>query len=175
MSDSRHAKALDRISPGSKSLDTSTTSLKQDVSLSLPVSAGLGWNREYIGLNRPVTDSDIGFLSGYDQVAKKSLQIGWLLLQDDGYSMKDISVVMKDVLDQPDCVKFTYIIEEWRQRRNEATARALVDICCHQSVGGDRSYIEHSLMSSSHSHSASHGEHISLYNFVNMMYNSINV
>ncbi|XP_062505245.1 uncharacterized protein LOC134181961 isoform X3 [Corticium candelabrum] len=159
LSDSRHAKALDRISPGSKSLDTSTTSLKQDVSLSLPVSAGLGWNCEYIGLNRPVTDSDIDFLSGYDQVAKKSLQIGWLLLQDDGYSMKDINVVMKDVLDQPDCVKVTYIIEEWRRRRNEATARTLVDVCCHQSVGGDRSYIEHSLMFSSHSHSASHDEH----------------
>ena len=118
---------------------------------------------QYNGLDRPVTNSDITFLSEYGKVAKMSLSIGWLMLRDFGYSMSHVrNVVMKDILDQPDAVKMAHVIESWKQlREKEATVRALVDICCHPMVGGDRSYIESALMSSSRSHGIVKGRHTS--------------
>ena len=100
-------------------------------------------------LNRSVLNSDIEFLAGYEQVAKMSLQLGWLMFQDNGYSIADVrNKIMKDVLCQPYCVKVTHVIEEWRRlRKHEATARALVEICCHSTIGGDRTFIEESLRS----------------------------
>ena len=76
---------------------------------------------------------------------------------------------MKGLLDQPHSVKMTHVIEVWRDlRREAATARALVDICCHPSVGANRSYIESCLIRSGHSNSVSFviGEHISFKPFV---------
>ena len=118
---------------------------------------------QYNGLDRPVTNSDITFLFEYCKVARMSLQIGWLMLRDFGYSIIDVrNVVMKDILDQPDAVKMAHVIESWKQLgKDKATARALVDICCHPTVGGDRSYIETILMSSTRSHGIVKGRHTS--------------
>ena len=112
------------------------------------------------GLDRVVTNSDIQFISGYEQVAKMSLQIGWLMFQRVGYSLMDVrETVMKYVLDQPDCTKVTHVIEEWRRRQgNEATVRALIDICCHHTIGGDRQYMESTLISLPQLHDSSSGK-----------------
>ena len=151
---------------------SSAAAIKQDASLSIPVTGPRErvWNPPYVGLDRPVAKSDIEFFSGYDVVARNSLQIAWLMLRDFGYSMKDVrDSVMTGLLDQPHGVKMTHIIEVWRDNRKEkATARALVDICCHQSVGANRSFIESCLMRPGHSNSVSGviGEHISFKPFV---------
>ena len=115
------------------------------------------------GLDRVVTSSDIQFISGYEKVAKMSLQIGWLMFQPVGYSLMDVrETVMKYVLDQPDCTKVTHVIEEWRQRckenENEATVKALIDSCCHGSIGGDRQYMESTLISLPQLHDSSSGK-----------------
>ena len=100
------------------------------------------------GLDRIVTNSDIQSISGYEEVAKMSLQLGWLMFQCDGYTLMDvINTLMKDILDQPDCTKFTHVIEEWRRRKeNEATVRALINICCHHTIGCKKQYMESTLI-----------------------------
>ena len=94
-------------------------------------------------------NSDIEFIAGYYQIAKMSLQLAWLMLQRFGCSIADIrNTIMRDFLEQQDCEKVTHVIEVWRRlRTHEATARALVDLCCNPAIGGDRTYIEESLKS----------------------------
>ena len=141
-------------------LSVASSAAKQDVeepSLSL---SDLKQNRHPKGLDRIVTKCDIQFISGYEKVAKMSLQLGWLMFQRDDYSLMDVrNTLMKDVLDQPDCTKVTHVIEEWRRcKQYEATVRALIDICCQHTIGCDRQYMESTLNSLPQLHYSSSGK-----------------
>ena len=62
---------------------------------------------------------------------------------------------MKDYMNAPNNVKVIHLIEEWQfLRSDEATARALVDICCHKNVGGVRCDIVNALKDRSGSRSS---------------------
>ena len=134
--------------------------IKQDDFLPLSIPPRHGSNCQFIGLDRPVTSSDIEFLARHDRIAKESLKLGWLLLGD--LSMSNVkNVVLKDFQGESDFVKFAHIIEYWKKRKNkDPTVRALVDICCGESMGGDRQCIEDALSYSCGSNSAFCGKHI---------------
>ena len=137
-----------------------SAAVEQDVQKPSLTPSDLSQSCHPKGLDRIVTNSDIQFISGYEKVAKMSLQLGWLMFQHDGYTLMDVrNTLMKDVLDQPDCTKVTHVIEEWRRRKeNEATVRALIDICYNHTIGCDRSYMESTLISLPQLHDSSSGK-----------------
>ena len=100
-----------------------------------------------LDLDRPVEFSDICFISECDYITQHWRQMGWLMLKGIGYTMDKVrNEVMKDFLDASDSEKVIHLIEQWQHLRNdEATARALVDICCHVKVGGVKSDIVNAL------------------------------
>ena len=149
-----------------KSMTRTVAAIKQDDYLPLSIPSNLGSHYQYIGLDRPVTSIDIEFLARHDRIAKKSLTLGWLLLRDYCKSVSDVrNLVLKDFQGESDFVKVVHIIEEWKQLKNkDATVRALVNICCGESMGGDRRYIEHALMFSSGSDCDFCGKNIITYN-----------
>ena len=145
----RHANSSQRPVADFRFVAASRTELRQDVPLSSSVLSDSRRTRQRDGLDRPVANSDIAFLSGCYQVAQKPRQVGWLLLQEFKYSAKDIDSFLKNMSHHENSVKLIHVIEEWiKLKNNRATARELVNICCHNSVGGDRWYIEEFLTSS---------------------------
>ena len=138
------------------------TRIEQDDSLLLSTTQNLGSNYQYVGLDRPVTSSDIEFLAMHVDIAKKLLILAWWLLRDYYKSLSNIrNKVLKDLQGESDFIKVVHIIEHWKQlKTKDATARALVDICCHESIGSVREEIESKLMYSSGSDCTFRGKHI---------------
>lgn len=92
--------------------------------------------------------SDIDFIAGYEVVSVNWWPAGHLMLKDCGYMMKDVrdEITEMGLLLEPNSRKVTHLITLWVQlNRTTATAKALVDICSHPEVGGDRSQIVSSL------------------------------
>ena len=105
-------------------------------------------------LGRPIQRNDICYISECEHLTRNWLDMGWLMLSSIGYTMKQIrNEVMKDYLDASNSAKVIHLTEEWqRLRSGEATARALVDICCHKKVGGVRCAIVNALKDRPGSH-----------------------
>lgn len=122
-----------------------TNSVDHNSSFATP---GVIGNGQYYGLDRPITDSDISFISGCRNVTRHWGLMGWLMLKDCGHPhIEDIrNIVMKDFLKEPDCVKIVYLLQQWiKLSKKEATAANLLDICCHSAIGGDRRRTKESL------------------------------
>ena len=98
-------------------------------------------------LERPIRPSDTQFISGCEYITQHWKEIGWLMLSGSGYTMENIRRdIIKHFLHDPDSVKVIHLIEQWQiLKRHRTTARELVDICCHPTVGGVRHQIENSL------------------------------
>ena len=107
------------------------------------------------GLDRPIKPSDISFIAECDYITQHWNLMGWLMLKSSGCTIADIRKnVMELFPHTSDSVKVIHLIEQWQlSNKNEATARALVDICCHPVVGGVRELIEDLLIYESSSHS----------------------
>ena len=105
-------------------------------------------------LDRRIRHSDICFISECEHITQHWQQMGWLMLNSIGYTMDQIrNLIMKHYLDSPNSVKVIHLIEQWQHfRSDQATARTLVDICCHKTVGGVRHVIVNSLKYGSGSH-----------------------
>ena len=95
-------------------------------------------------LNRPITRSDIEYIAGNEHITQNWLQMGWLMLN---HPMSDLrNEIMKDYLTASNRAKVIHLIELWQKtKRDKATARALVDICCDKIVCGVRYVLENSL------------------------------
>ena len=162
----RHANSPQRPVTDFRSVPASLTALRQDVPLSSSVLSDSRRTRQRDGLDRPVTNRDIAFLSGCYQVAEKPRQVGWLMLQEFGYSAKDIDSFLKDMPHYENSVKIIHVIGKWIELKdNRATARELVNICCHNSVCVDRWYIENSLTSTFFFDGFVHGKLVSFKQF----------
>jgi hypothetical protein len=99
-------------------------------------------------LDRPVQQSDIQFISGCDYITQHWKKIGWLMLSKSGYTMKSIRQdVLEHFPEDSDSVRVIHLIELWQSAtKYKASAKQLVEICCHPMVGGVRHEIEMSLM-----------------------------
>jgi hypothetical protein len=109
-------------------------------------------------LNRLVEERDICILiTQFAYVAQRWLEIGWLMMKSSGLTMADIRNSVKELFpNASDTVNVIHLIEQWQSlKKEEATARALVDIFCDPVVGGVRHIIENALMSDSNNHGAS--------------------
>ena len=103
-------------------------------------------------LDRPITRTDIEYISGSEHITQNWLQMGWLMLKCTIRHLKNN--IMKDYLKFSNSAKVIYLIELWQETESDkATAKALVDICCNKTVGGVRSIIENSLKYGPDSHS----------------------
>jgi hypothetical protein len=78
------------------------------------------------------------------------------MLKDNNFEILDVKKrVEKDLGYRSDTENFIHLTEVWKSLNKDgatATARALVDICCHPTVGGVRDQIEDLLLSPSSSH-----------------------
>jgi hypothetical protein len=93
-------------------------------------------------LNSPITCREIQHVSECKRITQHWLKMGWLMLSDSGYTLDQIrNHLMKDRLNLPDSAKVVHLIEQWQLLSNEVTVRDLVDICCHETIGGIRDVI----------------------------------
>jgi hypothetical protein len=107
------------------------------------------------GIDRPIKESDITYIAGCDYISQHWMEIGWLMLKSRFQKLSDIRKnVVELVPHTSDRGKVKLLIEQWQQsKKTEATARALVDICCHPVVGGVRHIIKDALFKESNSDS----------------------
>ena len=106
-------------------------------------------------LDRPVNTTDIELIiSNCTHITQRWLEMGWLMLKNSNYKIEDVKrTIMKDFEYYSDSAKIIHLTELWqRLNKDRATSRALVDICCHPTVGGVRDQIEELLTYGSSSH-----------------------
>ena len=112
------------------------------------------------GLDRPVDTNDIELIvSKCEYITQRWLEMGWLMLRKSNYKIKDVKrTIMKDFGHYSDSAKIIHLTELWQSlNKDGATVRALVDICCHETIGGVRYQIEDLLMYGSSSHNGKQG------------------